>query len=91
MSFKKYTDPRSWTRALWRVSIHSGTGALLATLGTMATEKMLPTLGVRGLDLRQSLSVFMSAAIIAALKFINEQTEDEDEPTPVTPPPTANP
>lgn len=82
-TLRKYTDLRSWFRNLAKSSVHAGSGALLAAVGTNGAESWAPTLlkGV-GMDLRQMVAVFISAAFIAALQRINKDTAESQPPFP---------
>lgn len=84
-TLRKYTDVRSWCRQLAKSSIHSGTGAILAGAGSNAAEAVAPAaLQGIGLDLRQMVAVFLTAAFITALQKIHQATADT--PPPFTPP-----
>lgn len=85
----KYTDPRAWFRALFRVSLHQGSGAVLAVLGTNSAEQLAPqSLAGIGMNLKQAAAVFCVSAFLAALRFINQQTEETTIPFPIKPPPS---
>jgi hypothetical protein len=86
MSIKKYTDPRAWLRALLRTSVHAGTDALLSVFGTNAVATMLPSQADIAMNLKQAAFVFLVAAAMRSIKFINEQTVDEDTTPPMTKP-----
>lgn len=82
---RKYTDIRAWLRHLVKGSIHAGTGALLAGGGTNTAEAIAPELLKNvGMDLRQMLVVFATAAFFEALRRINAATADTTAP--FTPP-----
>ena len=93
-SFTKYTDARQWLRGLVKTSVHSGTSVILAGFGSNGIEGLTPekyaslTKGI-GLSLRQLAVVFFVSCLLGAIKFINDTTNDTNQPfPPVTPPPT---
>jgi hypothetical protein len=82
-ALSKYTDIRSWLRHLARSSVHAGTGAVLAGLGSNAAENIAPILleGL-GMDWRQMASAFIAAAALEALRRIHTATADTTPPIP---------
>lgn len=82
-TLQKYTDLRSWLRHLLKGSLHAGTGAVLAGLGSNAAENLAPELlkGL-GLDWRQMASAFLAAAFLEAVRRIHSATADTVPPIP---------
>lgn len=84
-TLRKYTDLRAWSRSLLKGSVHTGIGALLAGFASNATEATgFSAVAGIGLDWRQMIGVFLSAAFLDALKRVHTATADEAE-TPVQP------
>lgn len=80
-TIRKYTDLRAWLRNLVKSSINAGTGAILAGAGSNAAEAIpLEALKGVGLDFRQMVAVFVTAAFFRALQKINEATTDTAAP-----------
>lgn len=73
--FRRFADLRAWLRHLARASTHSGVTAVLATVGTNAAENLAPVaLRGLGLDWRQMLAAFATAAFLTALREIQQAT-----------------
>lgn len=77
-TLKKYTDPRQWFRALLKTSVHAGTGAVLSVFTTNGAEHMAPE-ALRGIGLtaQQAFAVFAVSAFLAAIRFINQTTQED--------------
>jgi len=74
---KRYADLRIWFRHLIKSSLHAGTGALLAGVGTNAAASVGPAaLAELGLSIEQMAAVFLSAAFLEALRKVHVATAD---------------
>lgn len=88
---RKYTDLRVWLRSLLKSSVNAGVGALLAGGGSNALEGTgLSAVSGIGLDWRQMVGVFASAAFIEALRRIQAATaQTHPAIAPHSPPPAS--
>jgi hypothetical protein len=85
----KYADWRQWMRGLLKTAVHSGTSAILSGFGTNGIEGLAPaslSQYTAGIGLSQMLAVFLVSAVLGAVKFINETTEETAKPFPPTQP-----
>ncbi len=78
-TLKKFTDWRQWFRALAKTSIHAGTGAILATVGTNAAAVAVPSMADIAMNGKQALAVFTVSAALAAIRFINATTDEDSQ------------
>lgn len=81
----KYTDYKQWLRALAKVSVHAGTGAILTGFGTNGVAAMVPSMADIALNVKQAVAVFIVSALLTAIKFIHESTSDTVPPIPPKP------
>lgn len=79
-------DWRTWLRGIWSAIIQGGSGAVLGSLGLLGGN--LVGADVRPLDFKQVGGVFLGAAVIRLLFFLNGHPvpDEETESTPTNPP-----
>lgn len=85
-------DWRHWLKGLWSAFIQGGCSAVLGSMGLLVGN--LAGVDVKPLDYKQMGSVFLGAAVIRLLFFLNknpfpatvEVSTDTTPPMPVPPP-----
>lgn len=80
-TLRKYTDIRQFLRGLLKNAINAGTGSIITVFATNGAEQLAPEALVNiGLNWQQALSVFAVSAILAAVRFVHESTEETRPP-----------
>jgi hypothetical protein len=85
---RRMSNVRVWVRGLLKNAVHTGTGTVLATLGTngveaISPEVMKPYLTGIGMSFSQMVAVFGVSCGLAALKYVNISTAPGDTTPPI--------
>lgn len=86
MKLKKLLNWRAWFRGLWSSIVQGGSSAVLGSLGLVGAN--LAGVDVAVLDYKQMGGVFLGAAFLRLMLYVNQYPLPEEEAESEVQPPT---
>jgi len=77
MKLKKFLNWRAWIRGLWSSVVQGGSSAVLGSLGLIGAN--VAGMDVAPLDYKQAGGVFLGAAFLRLMLYINQHPLPEEE------------